>query len=228
MLISSAYLMCGQRVVVVDTGIPGSGGRVLRLLRKIGRQPNDVSLILLTHGHLDHFGAALELREATGAPVAIHPLDGHALRAGRNPPLVPRGLAGRMMRPFFQHQQIAPLEPDILIEAGNSLRPFGIDAEVIHTPGHTPGSISVLHASGDLIAGDLLIGGYLGGHVLRSRPRLPYFLDDLAQLRASVMRMCELQITRVHVGHGGPIAAASLASWLRHNTGKVETNSDLP
>ena len=216
MLVSNSFLVCGERAVIVDTGNPGRAGTMLRRLRQTGFQPADVSLILLTHGHIDHFGAARELKERTGAPVAIHVLDAPALRSGRNPPLHPSRVSGHLLRPFFQHQHAPPLEPDILLQDGASLHEFGIAASVMHTPGHTPGSVSVLAEPDELIAGDLLIGGHLGGHVLPRRPNLPYFLDDLPQTWSSISRICDLPIERVHVGHGGPIQADAVRNWLRN------------
>lgn len=64
----------------MDTGNPGRPDRILARLAECGVAPGDMRLILLTHGHVDHFGSAAELCERTGAPVAIHALDAEAVR----------------------------------------------------------------------------------------------------------------------------------------------------
>jgi glyoxylase-like metal-dependent hydrolase (beta-lactamase superfamily II) len=76
---------------------------------------------------------------------------------------------------------------------------------VVFTPGHTPGSISVLTQANEMIVGDLLMGGYLGGWFLPTRPGLHYFADDLDRLQVSVHRLLELAPRLVHPGHGGPL-----------------------
>src|SRR4051794_19068318 len=91
----NAYLIQGDRTVVVDTGYPYAVPRILRALEtnRIGR--SQVSLILLTHGHLDHLGGARALREVLGVPVALHSLDAEIARTGRDRPLIGTDLLGR-------------------------------------------------------------------------------------------------------------------------------------
>ncbi|MGO4456031.1 MBL fold metallo-hydrolase [Streptomyces sp. M-16] len=82
-LASSAFLVtAGSRAMIVDTGVAGRAPAMLRQIADAGLRPTDVSLILLTHHHADHSGSALTLREATGAPIAIHRDDADQLRRG--------------------------------------------------------------------------------------------------------------------------------------------------
>jgi glyoxylase-like metal-dependent hydrolase (beta-lactamase superfamily II) len=85
---------------------------------------------------------------------------------------------------------------------------------VLHTPGHTPGSLSLHLAGGALIAGDLLMGGHLGGMVQPTRPRYHYIAANIDQVRASLARVLGLRPTRMYVGHGGPLAPAAITQAL--------------
>lgn len=206
LLMSNLFVVQQQRTVIIDAGSPGNGRSILRILERHGIGPDEVSLILLTHGHVDHFGSALELKRATGAPIAIHAADAHALRLGHNPPLQPTCLFARLLQPYLNWtQHTEPFEPDLLIDENTRLDVFGVSGRILLTPGHTAGSISVLLSNGELVAGDLLMGGMLGGYLSERNPGLTYFIDDLAQNLASIASVLELPLTTIHVGHGGPL-----------------------
>ena len=204
MAIANAYLVRGDRPIVVDTGAPGSARAILRALTAAGSGPRDVSLILLTHGHADHFGSAAELRRLTGAPLAIHELDAGALRSGRNPYLPPTRLRGRLLTPFLPHRA-PPIEPDLVFRGELDLGAFGVAGRVIGTPGHTAGSVSVLLPDGAAIVADLLMGGHLGGAFHPRVPRYHYFAEDLHGVRHSIAAILDEAPTTIFVGHGGPL-----------------------
>jgi hydroxyacylglutathione hydrolase len=161
----NSYLVRGERWLLVDSGAPGDEHRILRAAAAHGVQPGDIGLILLTHGHVDHFGGAAALRALTGAPVAVHHADAGILRSGRNPDLAALGWEGRLFRPFLPWSA-PPLEPDIVFDDDFTLHAYGLDATILATPGHSPGSITLLLPDRTMIVGDLLRGGYLGGRLL--------------------------------------------------------------
>jgi hydroxyacylglutathione hydrolase len=207
--LSNAFLVRGERWTLVDTGAPGDERAILRTLAGLGIVPHDIGLILLTHGHVDHFGAAAALRAATGAPVAVHQADASLVRAGRNPEIAPNDIEGRLLRPFLPWSA-PPLEPDIVFGEPFDPRPHGLAADIVPLPGHSAGSVGVLLPDGALIAGDLLRGGFLGGRLMPHLPLPPYFLENAAELRRSVERALALPLTTIFVGHGGPLAPAEV------------------
>jgi hydroxyacylglutathione hydrolase len=204
---SNAYLIKGRKTILVDTGSPREGVKILRGLAKLGIAPKDFSLILHTHAHFDHAGSTRELKRWIDVPTAIHAADAALLASGRlEKPLTSITLEGKLLKPFM-NIPFAPVKADILIKDEISLKEFGVDGKIIFTPGHTPGSISVLLNDGQAIVGDLLGGGSLGGNLFPSRPRSHYYADDLEQVRDSLKKIMALKPKKLYVGHGGPLEA---------------------
>ena len=201
-----AFLLRGERAVLVDAGMPGSAERILRAAAAHGVGPRDISLILLTHSHQDHTGSAGELRERTGAPLAIHSLDARALRQGTAAAGQPTSLLPRLLASLSRGMQSPALEPDILLDGELDLSPYGVPGRAIPTPGHTPGSVSILLPHGEAILGDLARGGML----FRRRPALPFFLDDREQWRQSLDLVLGWGRHTHWVSHGGPLTAEDL------------------
>jgi hydroxyacylglutathione hydrolase len=200
---AKAFVIRGKRPVLVDTGMPGSAPRIIESLHRNGIDPDWLSLILITHGHSDHFGSAGEMKKLTGAPVAVHKLDAEALIRGQDPSLKPTGFIGRMLVPVMERHGPAkapPVEPDVLIEEELDLRKYGVDGKVIHTPGHTPGSLSVILPSGEFIIGDLIMCG-----ILRFwQPNYPLFADKVSHVNKSIKLILRYKPTKLYCTHGGP------------------------
>jgi len=210
----NAFLVTGERPILVDAGTPGGEQKILKTIDAIGITPEEVALIVVTHGHTDHFGSVDRLKELTGAPVAIHRRDVEALQNGTMK-LRPRTILGRVFTLFGQEGEMVPEfvtnGPEILIDGELSLTEFGIDGTIIPTPGHTAGSISVWLSTGEVIAGDLLMAIFN-----RKKPGWPSFADDLEQVRASVAALLSRSPTRIYLGHGGPFTPESVRKLLEY------------
>jgi glyoxylase-like metal-dependent hydrolase (beta-lactamase superfamily II) len=141
---------------IVDPG--GEAERVLALVRKLGVK---VDAVLLTHGHFDHTGGAAGLRAALDCPVYLHPGD--------------KALLGDQIMP--------DIGPTVDYVEGDHVRVGAIDVEVIHTPGHTPGGVT-LKAEDVLFTGDTLFKGSMGRTDLPggSYPVLMHSLKKLGEL----------------------------------------------
>jgi glyoxylase-like metal-dependent hydrolase (beta-lactamase superfamily II) len=218
----NAYLLLGRRPVIVDAGTPGSGRKIHDRITALGVDPADVSLIVITHGHIDHFGSAAELRRLTGAPVAGHIADLGPYRSGRaRDPYLPTGPMGRVMaRSRKLHTRVEPVEPDVLIRGETGLEDFGLAARIMPTPGHTAGSVSVLTDDGDLVAGDLIAGSFMG--LIPARPANPPFHDDPRQNLASLREMLALNPTSLHVGHGTALDPGRVRRWAEKEHDRLE------
>ena len=204
--ISNAYLVKGERPVLVDTGSPGEGKRILRALERHGVQLADLSLILHTHGHSDHCGSTAELIERHPVPTAIHVADSHMPETGRNDRVTTHGLTAWIIRPFVD-KPFPPFTPDLYVDSDTDLRAYGLNGRIRHTPGHTGGSITLALDHGEALIGDLIMGGWLGGYLFPSRPGMHYFHADREEVFESLRQLLALGCTTLHPGHGGPIHA---------------------
>lgn len=206
----NAFLITGERTILVDTGFPGSDAVIMAALSRYGVSPKSISLILITHGHIDHIGSAYALQQRLGAPVAVHESDQQAVRSGIPPALVPINFIGRMIKGRLENRIARPVEPDVVIIRGMDLGPFGVEGKVIETPGHTAGSISVVLPGGVVIAGDLLAGGTFK----KNRPAQAPFHENLKQVAQSVRKVLNQKPTTIHVGHGGPLSPHEVRQFL--------------
>lgn len=195
--ISRSFILKGERAVIVDTGSSGRAERVLRALEKNDIRREDVSLILITHGHSDHFGNARALQKMLGVPVAAGVPDAMYMAEGRNSPAIPCNLRGRIMRGFGLEKHPEPVKADILVEKDMSLRDYGVDADVLITPGHTRGSLSVLTADGDCLTGDLLMS-----FVLKNRPGLTVYSEAPGTIAPSLKKILGRGARRLYPTHG--------------------------
>jgi glyoxylase-like metal-dependent hydrolase (beta-lactamase superfamily II) len=167
----------------------GIGGPVLVIdpaeeagLIRAALEGQTVAAIVLTHGHFDHLGAARELVGVTGAPLLVHADDAAGITS----------TAGTAGGPFG-FTATAP-EADRELHDGDSIDIGELRLTVMHTPGHTPGSMCLLSA-GHLFSGDTLFAGSIG--------RTDFPGGDMAVMRRSIARLAELpDNTRVYPGHG--------------------------
>ncbi|MBA7469312.1 MAG: MBL fold metallo-hydrolase [Bradyrhizobium icense] len=212
---SNAYILSGDRMVLVDTGSPGDDQQILEALEKCGL--DRLWLILLTHAHSDHAGACSVLKQRTGVPVALGRGDVLRARSGRNGPLPPTRLMARLLTPIVD-KPFQPITPDLLIDDSLDLHAFGLDATVIATPGHTAGSLSIVCSNGEAVVGDILMGGHMGGAILPHVPNRHYFVEDAKQNLASLDCVLSHRPTRLHVGHGGPLEATRVAVWRQRQS----------
>lgn len=199
------YLLKGEGCVLVDAGAPGKVGKLKKALGRAGIAPDKVSLVVITHGHWDHVGSVRDIKELTGAEIAMHRRDAGWLEEGGKP-LSP-GITkwGRFFiwihRWFMPFINIPPVKVDILLDdAGMDLAPYGICGCVVHTPGHTNGSVSVLLDTGEAFVGDLAMNRL----PLRLKPGMAIFGEDEVLMRSSLVKLAQLGGKIIYPAHGKP------------------------
>ena len=209
---SNAYLLVEEeRLTLVDAGLPGSGHKIFHYIRSIGRNPRELQQVLLTHGHPDHVGPLKKLSQTTGAAITVHRADTRHRQGSQEHWLHYHGqlifLPGSL--PFLHR-----IPAHGFIEDGQVLPVLG-GLQVLHTPGHTAGSVCFyLAAQGVLLTGDTLLGD---GYIFR-RP-VPFPGTNFRDYRASVERLAGLSFETALVGHGRPVlegGTARLQEMLDH------------
>lgn len=198
---TNAYLITGKHHVLVDTGPERARAALLGGLKDLGVGGDDLSLLLATHAHSTSVGNAAYLQRVFHVPLAVHAADAPILAAGID-------RVGHVVKPLGALVRLLgdarfPNAPaDVVFSDTLSLEPFGCAGNVVHTPGHTIGSSSVVLPTGDAIVGDLLMGGWLGGRLFGSRPSVHYLAESPGHVLQSVSILRGLGVKRLHPGTG--------------------------
>lgn len=199
----NCYLAKGKEgFVLFDTGIGSLRGRLEKELAAAGCTRNNLKLVVLTHGDIDHAGNCAYLRREYGAPIAMHRGDLAMVEKGD------LGMDRKITSPFMRAMQsllkliglydtmsagFETFTPDLFLENGQKLDEYGIEAEAAHIPGHTEGSMAVVFRSRECICGDTLLYGKKG-----------YLVKNEGDLERSVEKLKALDITLMYPGHGKP------------------------
>jgi glyoxylase-like metal-dependent hydrolase (beta-lactamase superfamily II) len=204
----TCYILKADGVVVVDAGAPNKVNVFLSALEGANIRPEEVQLIVLTHGHWDHVGSARDMKSATGAKLAMHEREIPWLEAALKPHPPGVTLWGRILviisKLFMPLIKFPPAKVDMSLgNAGMSLSSYGIPGRVLYTPGHSLGSVSVLLDSGEAFVGDLAMNTF----PLRLTPGLPVLAEDPSAVVASWKFLLAAGAREVYPAHGKPFRA---------------------
>jgi glyoxylase-like metal-dependent hydrolase (beta-lactamase superfamily II) len=181
----SVYLLNLGELVLIDTGTGPSANKIIQNIEKLGFDPARISTVILTHCHIDHVGGAQEFKKRFGSRIVMHEIDAEAVERGDS----------RMTAAYWYGVNFAPLAVDVRLTKEEEKLTVG-DQEIVclHTPGHTPGSISVyLDRGGKRI----LFGQDIHG------PFLAEFGANMAHWQKSMEKLLALKADILCEGHFG-------------------------
>ena len=207
-----SYLIeTADALFLVDGGMAGTGRKILKLIERIGRRPEELLLAVVTHGHADHFGGLAEVQERSDCAIICHASHAETLRTGGS--IVSPGLNGfgkiyeRIAKFALPLLGLRGLRNVATVEDGADLHCLGLPGRVLHTPGHSSGDLTLVLDDGSAFVGDLIQG--------RRIPRLtpPEFsimaVDEPAML-TSWRALIESGAKVMYPGHGTIVTLAEI------------------
>ena len=184
---SNIYLVIDEVIALIDAGTGMNFETVRRNMVKLNLNPSDIELLINTHCHFDHAGGDSDFVKAAGCEVAIHKLEADLLRKGDQIITLSGGLFGR--------RKLEPIDVACELEEGDWIDLGEFKLQVLHTPGHTAGSISLFEPTERILfTGDTIFSKGIG------RVDLP--TGDAKALHASIKRLVELKAQKMYPGHG--------------------------
>jgi glyoxylase-like metal-dependent hydrolase (beta-lactamase superfamily II) len=211
-------LKCSGGYLLIDTGYPKYYARFEKKLANLGIRTSDIKYLLLTHHHDDHAGFAAELVRRTGCRVIAHRDAVSPLKQGKSEETIKPvnrriEIVFRLYMLFHQEFDYPPVrltERDIIIEGDNDdfLKGIGIDGAILHTPGHTRDSISVLLSDGRAFVGDAAMN-FLRWTGVGHRP---IYIEDINTVYESWRKLRERGAKVIYPSHGRPFSATKLVA----------------
>lgn len=185
-------------IMLIDTGLPGNSSKITDYVEKtLKRKLSDIKTIVITHKHFDHVGSLSKMKEITNAKVAIHPADADYIRGKE------KHIGGTFMNAIIKLYQTIyrtkPVEPEILLNDGDMIGEY----QVIHTPGHSPGSICLYNPKNKVMfVGDNL--HYKNGKLQSPGERL---IPEPEKYEESLKKLLNYDIEVILTGHTAPVTS---------------------
>jgi glyoxylase-like metal-dependent hydrolase (beta-lactamase superfamily II) len=212
----NAYLIeTDDELSLFDAGFPGDEPAIVAAIESLGRRPEELRRVILSHGHIDHFGSAVALRTLTGAPLLLSQVDADRLAsgwAGHGPMLVQEGfeelVRAQLNDPAFRAKtggrdtsvpsQIEPVVVDGYLVAGSPVDGLP-DSELIAAPGHCKGQLALLldRDGGVLLTGDAAVN--FGGVAIAP------VAEDFELSKRTFAELAEREFEVAAFGHGEPV-----------------------
>ncbi len=205
--IDHCYIIQGEKVIMIDGRDPKQIKGFMKAIERLSLKPEDIKLIVLTHGHWDHIGSAKEIKDVTGGKLALHQREKDWLEKSLKP--LPSGVTAwghifvKIMAIFMPLVHIPATNVDIALGDGEfPLTEYGIPGKIVYTPGHSIGSVSVLLETRDAFVGDLAMSKF----PLCLSPGLPILAEDMQKVRASWKLLMDAGAETIYPAHGKPFS----------------------
>jgi hydroxyacylglutathione hydrolase len=210
------YVIQDKGTIVIDAGSTKQINHFKKAIKELSINPKDIQLIIITHKHYDHISLAKDIKDFTDAEIAMHYQDKDGLEKSQ-PQSPPPGVTvwgrilSKVLSGFMSKTTISTTNVDVVIgDEGLSLDKYGISGRIIHTPGHTHGSVSVLLETGDAFVGDLMMNGL----PMRFGAGLPIFAEDLQKVKESCKLLLGQDAKTIYPGHGKPFSADAIHRYI--------------
>jgi len=196
------FIRTDDGYILVDAGMPGDPETLDEVFATAGVDPDTIGLIVVTHGHMDHMGLTAYAKEITGAQVLCHQSLAGKLAGGEIEDSVAQNMMGGFINFMAGIQEltgggdIEGVQADILVDEPFDLSEYGISGRVIHTPGHSQGSLSIVLDNGETLIGDMVRDegdGEIGPGM---------FYEDEGALVASLEEVVLLDSRTIYLSHG--------------------------
>ncbi|MFP3982643.1 MAG: MBL fold metallo-hydrolase [Desulfurivibrionaceae bacterium] len=208
---TNCYILEGLDIIMVDGGPPGKIDSFVKHLNALDIIPEAIKLLIATHGHIDHIGTAADIKKLTGAEIAIHESERDYIEKGTVS--IPPGVnfwgsfLVKLIKVLSSDFQCHNTEVDIVLDSNDfNLSAYGVPGKVIHTPGHSKGSVSILLDTGEAFVGDLVMNAF----PLTLRPGPPVFAEDIFQAQASLTALINKGAEILYPSHGQPFPARKI------------------
>ncbi len=194
-------VMTENRFFLVDAGSPGKEQKIIKAITSRGLNPEDLAFIFLTHTHYDHAGSAARLKKLTGAGIIVQALEAGKLSSGysgtpngTNPLFKGISYLGKTFKKPYNVYE--PVEPDVIFGERYELSEFGVNGYLMHTPGHTSGSSSLIIGNKAFV-GDTIF--HWGKFIY------PPFANDELSVLKSWKNLLNLNVSTYYPAHGKPL-----------------------
>ncbi|AFD00608.1 putative Zn-dependent hydrolase, including glyoxylase [Methanocella conradii HZ254] len=195
----NTYLIVGDGVTLIDTGLKGNEKRIYDCLGKLGYGPKDIRRIVITHAHIDHINCLGRLKADTGALVMASEQDSEVIE-GRRPIRGVGGFFGAFIRLLRLYYRYTPVKVDVRLKDGDKIGvPGGFEAILLS--GHSAGSIGLYSRErGILFSSDTI--RVLNGKIAAPHPK---FTENGEKAIEAIERMAGLDFNVLLPGHGKPV-----------------------
>lgn len=214
--INSCYVIKEKGVIMIDGGPPKMRNGFLKKMKDFSVDPEEIQLIVLTHGDFDHVGSAKDIQEITGAAIAIHEKDRMNLEQGLfnwTKGVTTWGKISRtFLMPVLKNRMSFPaVKADIILNDSEiSLNNYGIAGRILYTPGHTLGSVSVLLDSGEAFIGCLAHNRL----PFTFHPALPIYAENIDLIKESWKKLFDAGAKTIFPGHGKPFSVEIIKKYI--------------
>lgn len=199
----NAYVIQGEKNILVDTGPPGQFDKLVEKVNACGVAVEDIALIVITHAHGDHYGNVAEFKKRYYIPVAVHSSVFRENEELVQAKAVPKGLLGKLIKLVFGDMKCQSFIPDISVDEQFNLEDYGINGTVVHIPGHTEDSIGFWLNGHQMIVGDTISSR-------KKRPLKALFLNDIEAYKKSVQKILLYNPTEIYCSHGSVLMSEGI------------------